>query len=94
VILGWGTMRVTTVSDGHIFTLIDGWLGAFTLHGPMVPSLSGAVKTKSSALVLLAVLTAPLREAIWPPCRVKPLSFMTLLFPSNNAIRNRGFPLN
>ena len=85
-------LSVTTVSNGHGFTLIDGWLGAFILHGPMVSFLSSVVKTKPSALVPLAVLTAPLGEAIWRPFRLKLLSCMTLLFPANAKIKIEGFP--
>lgn len=44
---------------------------SFTLHGGLIASLSGAVKTKPSALVSLAVLTAPLREGTIEACRVK-----------------------
>ena len=38
--------------------------------GPTVPSLNDAVKTKPSALFLLTVLTAPLRESIRQLCTV------------------------
>ena len=41
---------MTTVSDFHDFTLIDEWLGAFTLHGPKVPSLGNLAVTQNETI--------------------------------------------